>query len=101
MALHNTFAYDDFSCIGTEPINEYRLLVTIGSINIYEHKNHDLYYVTLHRRGTGKSFPDNLSGRHRFLQNYIWLQDKVMAERVTFENYELKLKLFDYLKIKG
>lgn len=101
MALHNTFAYDDFSCIGTEPINEYRLLVSIGNINIYEHKAHDLYYVTLHRRGTGKSFPDNLSGRHRFLQNYIWLQDKVIAERVTFENYELKLKLFEYLKIKG
>lgn len=96
MSIGNSFAFDDFSCIGSRNLNEYKPLVSIGEITIYRHKSKKDYYVTEHRSGS----PDHYGVTERELtsyrQHYWRLWDYYIDGYMTFESYLTKSLFTSY-----
>jgi len=84
MAIKNIFDVND-SHIKSRPIKEYRLLVVVGSLGIYEHKTRNEYYISSHISGDSYRYGlDDISLR-RFRDNYRFLLHAYLNEQIIFE----------------
>ena len=94
MALDNEFAYDDISSIKSEDLRKYRLICTVGSLGIYEHKNEAKLYISDHISGTCKdSFPDSELGKSQFKFYYSWVYNYIISNRISYQNLTVKFYL--------
>lgn len=95
MAISNSFYKLDYSDVIVRPLNEFRPLVTVGEIMIYEHKSDGSFYVTKHFSGTA---PDNFGLGEKdlsaFIRKYVWLWTEYLDYNVNFSDIESKI-LFD------
>ena len=75
----------------SRPIREYRPIVTVGDITIYEHKSRYEYYVTTHRSGDPPRYGTGPMDLERFKIKYkadLWaamMKNKVVYERTNDE----------------
>lgn len=97
MALDNAFRTDETK-IKSEPLKEFRHIVSCGEIGIYRHKSSRRYYVseTISRETYYDDFGIMLK---MFQQDYYMFRVYYMVSKnVTFENFECELifrSLFD------
>lgn len=97
MALNNKFSGEDFSYIGSRPLQEFKPLVAFDDLCVYVHKSKNEYYVTAHISGTPPLFYDTDIDRKHFRQAYRSLYAQIIAGNVVFSNYYAKNKLTNVL----
>lgn len=100
MALDNAFAYNDRSHIIPRPLGEYTPRAVLGACCIYRHKAEQRYYVTEHRQGSPKVYPDTETGRGRFCDDFGYLYRAYFDGRVDFEDFGC-LAWFEALILKS
>lgn len=102
MAIGNAFANNDFSEIGRQNLNEYKLLATCGKISIYGHKSRpSCYYIAQVVSGSTKQvYRSNESGLLRFRAHW---KTRILKSRtmglVKFSDAETLGLLTDYLHL--
>lgn len=94
MAIKNRFLNEERGRIETKPIKEYRPIVSIGEICIYQHKSNKEYYVTGFRSGSPATYGTGEKERERFRKHYIHIWQAYMRRNVVFEAYVYEV-IFD------
>lgn len=88
-ALSNTFKETEIPTIVSQPLKEYKPLVRIHGICIYEHKSLNRFYCTFHVSGSPQAYDDSETDKLRFVRKYMRLWESHMHECVYFETYEI------------
>ena len=96
MSLNNEYEDYDTSLVKSEPLREFRPLVKIGAVCVYEHKSERRFYVTFHEAGTFPHFSMTSVEKERFVRKYIYLWENYLNERISFESFLIK-KIFEQL----
>lgn len=87
MSVGNQFSKEEIGRIASRPLKEYRPIVNIGEITIYEHKSNNMLYVTSHKVGNPVSFTMGEMDKTRFRKSYCWIWDLYLDDRIEFEEY--------------
>ena len=95
MALDNVFE-DMGENISPQPLNEYRLLFTVGEISIYKHKSGNRYYISQHRSGGGPKYTASDTDRRRVVRAYSYIWRAYLANKIYFENSTCEILLKKY-----
>lgn len=98
MAIKNNFTNPLLPSISRRLI-EYRPMVSVGEINIYQHKSNGHYYVSSTRQKSAMYFPANNTGLEMFRIKYGAFYDAYYSGRVEFESNIMQLLFLKYLKI--
>ena len=94
MSIDNDYSYDDFSCIVTQNLREYKAMFTIEDITVYRHKSDKKWYVSKHLAGTSKVYTD----ANQILLNYTSLKLMFILKHIFFESFECKEKFIELFK---
>ena len=98
MAIMNNFNSPLMPSV-SRPLIEYRPLVAVGEICIYQHKSNGFFYVSSTRQKTAPYFPVNDTQLEIFRLRYAGLYDAFYALRVEFESNVCQLLFMSYFKI--
>lgn len=86
MALRNMFDLDD-RAVSSRKLQEYKPLVRIGEMVIYQHKSRDEWYIRLGSSGTVPTvYETNDIDRKRFITKFGYLFIRYLSGYVVFEN---------------
>lgn len=97
MALENSFKTDETK-IRSEPLKEYRHIVSVGEIGIYRHKSERKYFVCSQQ--SKPYYSDFGIQLKMFQQDYFMLRVNYMAlKNVWFEDYESELLFREYFDL--
>lgn len=94
MAINNNFGFEDLPVIRSHNLKEYKPVVNVGELAIYEHKSNGRYYVTSHFSGTVPAYSSSMTDIKRFKLYYHYLWSLYMAQMMDFEEY-INLVLFE------
>ena len=98
MALHNDFAYDDFSGVRNVDLRAYTPWVMWGNIMIYRHKSENIFFASTLIRKTRHTYGDTDSDTLRFYQDYgRTLYGLFLEHRLYFEDYAVKKKVLEVI----
>ena len=97
MAYDNEYAFDDFSNIVSRSLKEYKPIVEVGEITIYQHKGRKEYYISTHTAGTApKVYGSNEREIDAFSRSAGKLRDAYLDGVVWFENFLAKVLFLKY-----
>lgn len=97
MALDNAFQTDETN-IKSEPIKEYRHIVSVGEIGIYKHKSERKYFVS--SQVSTPYYSDFGIQLKMFQQDYFMLRVNYMVNKnVLFEDFENELLFREYFDL--
>lgn len=96
MSLENDFANEDIGRIKTQPLGEFRPVVTVGEITVYKHKSRGEYYVSTHKAGSCAEFGSGDTDKNRFRRAYGWIWQEYMKNNIIFEEYLCEVLLNRY-----
>lgn len=98
MSLQNKFYGDKALGVNPQPIHEYKALVTLGEITIYQHKSKQLLYATSFKTGSCPTY--SMAERDRTYVKkklrYIW--DAYIFNMMYFDEYLTEVLLTKYFK---
>lgn len=86
-ALENQYAGEERSATGSRRLKEYRPVVTVGRLTIYESKGKREYYISEHRSGTCPQYGTGHYELERFRARYRLLYNAYMSRIIVFEKY--------------
>ena len=86
-ALENQYSGEERSETGSRKLREYRPVVTVGRLTIYESKGKREYYVCEHRSGTCPQYGTGHYELERFRSRYKLLYNAYMNRIIVFEKY--------------
>lgn len=86
-ALENNYAAEERSTTGSKPLTQYRPIVTVGRLTIYQAKGAREYYVTEHKSGTPPQYGTGHYDLQRFRARYRPMYTAYMDRKITFEKY--------------
>lgn len=86
-ALENQYSGEERSETGNRNLREYRPIVTVGRLTIYESKGKRGYYICEHRSGTCPQYGIGHYELLRFRSRYAFLQKAYMNRIIVFEKY--------------
>lgn len=98
MALENSFGFDDRN-ICTRRLNEYRPVLRVGEVCVYEHKARAEFYVSRHRSGRVPTYGAEAEELKRFRHANMWLWRASLADRVLYEDAACKALFDRYYKM--
>ena len=90
MSLANSFAFEDYSYIGSRPLAEYRPVVAVEDVCVYVHKSNDTYYVTRFISGSPEKFTRSELDINQFKMRYASLYFAMCGGRMIFSDYYCK-----------
>jgi hypothetical protein len=93
MSLDNDFSGEDIGRIASKPLVEYKPLVSIGEITVYEHKSNRTFYISTHKTGSPTTFGNGDAEIARFRRVYQWIWDEYMENNIEFEEYLCEILL--------
>ena len=85
MALNNIFVSEDSAPIQSVTLREYRPLVAIGELCVYEHKHNSVYHCCTHISGSPPRFGTGEVETARFARAYSWLWLAYLNRQISFE----------------
>ena len=88
MSLGNDFEIE--SCICPKPLNEYKLIVSVGKMHIYRHKTNGDYYVSTHKTGNAPKYATDRTSLLQFRTAHRYLQGAYLMDEICFENVRIK-----------
>lgn len=86
-ALENQYSGEERSETGNRNLREYRPIVTVGRLTVYESKGKREYYICEHRSGTCPQYGIGHYELLRFRSRYAFLQKAYMNRIIVFEKY--------------
>lgn len=98
MATSNEFSLDESSNIKSMPLKEFRPIVGVGDLTIYEHKADRTVYVSTHRIGEPPIYTGGEIDRARFTRAYWWIWDLYLTNQLVFEDYFSEVLLRKYFE---
>ena len=98
MAIKNEFASGLFGSVA-RPLIEYRPVVSIGEICIYQHKSRNTYYVSSTIQNSVPVYAANDTQIEMFRIHYGYLVDQYYLQNIEFESNITQLLFLTYLKI--
>ena len=97
MALSNDFSgEEERGRIGSKPLQEFRPVVAVGEICIYQHKSRDLYYCSSHVSGSPPTFGVGDVEKARLRRSYNWLWLAYLNNKMEFEERICEILLTKY-----
>ena len=99
MALDNSFSLEFMEMVKSMSLREFRPLVEVGEIVIYQHKSRLLYYVTDHRSGKPPFYGTAEIDIRRFCNNYYYLKLSYLNRHIYFESYVLQVLFEKYMNL--
>lgn len=93
MSIKNDFSGDKMGKIKSKPLQEYKPIVEIGDLCIYEHKSNGTFYASTHKLGSPAHFDVGDAERARFIRSYRWIWDEYMSNNIEFEEYLCEILL--------
>lgn len=100
MAYENAFAYNDYSDVSTMPLQEYKPVITIGTIIIHLHKSEKTLYVTnLMKCKTPHVYTDTEYGRMKFIKDYPEIKAAYLRGRITFQSMAIKNYFLEFIDL--
>lgn len=91
MALGNEFAFNDYSDVYTQPIKEYNLIVTVGSVSIYLHKDRKNIYITTKANEKARHmYAPSEYGYKTFVREYPEIKAAYMRGKTVFQTMAVK-----------
>lgn len=91
MALENEFSADNYTDLGSRPLNEYVPIAAIGSICLYQHKYNYSWYVSETISGKPEQYDNTVTDRVRFRKKYIRSWTDYISKKMVFENVAAKV----------
>lgn len=98
MALANAFAFDARN-VGARRLNEYRPLLRVGELCVYEHKSRHEFYVSRHASGRVEAYGGGIKELDRFRHSNMWLWRAALADCVYYEDAACKALFDRYFKM--
>ena len=95
MAVNNKFSASDYNGVRSEPLNEYRSIVTVGDICIYKHKAQRTFYACRVISGKPAQYEFNEISLAAFRRKYPYLWFAVLEDKFSYADYYCKVKLLD------
>lgn len=86
MAISNDFEELRHGSIKSEPIREYKPIVTVGEITFYKHRSKKQYYCTTMKVGTPPTYEATETDIKRFARKYSFLYMAYMQDMIIFED---------------
>lgn len=99
MALENSFSLEFTEMVKSISLKEYKPLVAVGEIVIYQHKSKLLWYVTDHLSGHPEKYGTSEIDIRRFANNYYWLKISYFNRHIYFESFILQVLFERYFKL--
>lgn len=100
MAYENEFAYNDYTDVSTKPLQEYKPLITIGTIIIHLHKADKTLYITnLMKCKTRHVYTDTEYGRMTFIKDYPEIKAAYLRGRITFQSMAIKNYFLNFIDL--
>ena len=93
MSIQNDFSGEEVGRIASKPIAEYKPIVAVGEIIIYEHKSNRSFYISTHKTGSPPTYGSGEAERARFRRIYSWVWDEYMENNIEFEEYLCEILL--------
>lgn len=87
MSVGNEFVNNAHKPTKSMPLIEFRPIVKIGELVVYQHKSRDLYYMCLHLSGSCREYGTDNTEVKRFCRQYFYLWDAYMDDKIVFETY--------------
>ena len=94
MSLSNSFNIAETELIRPMKLTEYKPVVNVGEITVYQHKSNGSYYISGHEIRTKDVYKSTAQDLERFRRRYSWLWIRYLQELIYFEDY-MSLALFD------
>lgn len=90
MALNNQFSAANYEYVGNRPINEYKPIVSIGDMTIYEHKSNEEYYIVpgIKSKTRYTTLPNDIRS---FRRHYWYLYQALLNRSIRFATASVKL----------
>ncbi len=85
MALGNQYSNEVGGKIKSKNLKEYKPLVSVGELCIYEHKNTRKLYITTHKLGNPPHYDLGDVEKTRFRTRYLWVWDEYIKNKIDFE----------------
>lgn len=85
MALNNIFVSEDSATIKSVQLKEYRPIVAIGELCVYEHKRNSTYHCCTHISGSPPRFGTGEVETARFARSYSWMWLAYLNRQISFE----------------
>lgn len=99
MALENAFSLEFTEMVKSMSLKEFRPLVDVGEITIYQHKSKLLYYVTDHRSGKCPKYGSSEIDIKRFSNNYYYLTLSYLNRHIYFESFIFQALFEKYMNL--
>lgn len=99
MAIENSFSLEFTEMVESRSLKEYKPLVQVGEICIYQHKSRLLYYVTDHISGHPDRYGSSEIDIRRFANNYYWLKISYFNRHIWFESFVLQVLFERYFRL--
>lgn len=98
MALSNDFSgEEERGRIGSKPLREFKPIVAVGEICIYQHKsNSSMFFCSTHITGSPPTFGVGDVERTRLRRSYSWLWTAYLNNQIDFEERICEILLTKY-----
>lgn len=87
MAIKNKFILNDFSYVTPRPIVEYKCIMQLGDLFLYEHKNGGEYYITFQKGQTKNVYKNSYADRAKAKKTQWRLVGYYLDGRIRFESF--------------
>ena len=99
MAIKNKFILNDFSYVRKRELREYRCLLQLGDLYVYEHKSDQSYYVTFSKGETRDKYTNGYADRIRARRSLNRLINYYLDGLVYFESFRCVALFEKYFEI--
>lgn len=97
MALDNEFDMK-YGLIKSQNLIEFRPVVNVGEICIYEKKDGSSFYVSSHTDGNVVTYMADEISLKKFRNKYLWIASAYMRDSIIFESEICEILLTKYIK---
>lgn len=90
MSIENEFSESNYENVEVKPINEYKPLVSIGEITVYEHKSDSSYYVVpgIKSKIRFTMLPNDVKS---FRRHYWYLYEAILNKSIAYATAPVKI----------
>ena len=98
MAIENQFILNDFTYVEKRNLKEYKAILKVGDIYLYQHKSRKDYYVTFVASSTKNIYTNSQADLERFRKVEWKYYKKYLLGKISFDSYKAVALLEKYYK---
>lgn len=101
MALENEFSHNDFTDVGREPLDQYKVIASVNGAMLLRHKSRaQLYVCDLFKTSSETPVYDNSDySRNKFVKDFPNVRAYYLRGKIKFVNATIKYNFLAYMKL--